>query len=71
MLDKLTEWLKSQGLGWDVLITLGLLMYDLGKRLAEKEGVPPEELAKREAAAQLRLNSDAADLLEELRGLTK
>jgi hypothetical protein len=68
---KILDWLKGQGLGWDALITLGLLMYDLGKRLAEREGVAPEEFAKREAAAQLRLAVDTNALLDELRDLTK
>jgi hypothetical protein len=65
------DWLKGKGLGWEALISLGMLVYDLGKRLAEREGVDPEVLAKREAAAQARLGRDATVLLDELRELTK
>ncbi len=70
-MDKVLDWLKQQGLGWEALISLGLLAYELGKRLAEREGVAPEELAKREAAAQVRLVGDADKLLAELREMTR
>lgn len=70
-MDTILDWLKKQGLGWEALINLGLLAYDLGKRLAEREGVDPDVLAKREAEAQARLATDAGKLLDELRALTK
>ena len=70
-MDAILDWLKKQGLGWSALISLGMLAVDLGKRLAEREGVDPALLAKREAEAQALLARDAGALLEELRGLTK
>ena len=70
-MDKMLEWLKGQGIGWEFAITFGLLLYDLGKRLAEQGGVAPEVLAKREAEAMKRLGGDIDKLNDELRALVK
>lgn len=66
MIDTLLEWMKKYGIGWEVAIDFGLLLMDIGKRLAEKDGVAPEVLAARESAAQQRLSSAADALLDEL-----
>ena len=70
-MDTVLDWFKKQGLGWEALINLGLLVVDLGKRLAEKDGVDPAVLDAREAAALKRLGCNMDKLNEELRALIK
>lgn len=65
-MDAALNWLKKYGIGWEFAIDFGLLLIDLGKRLAEKDGVAPDVLAAREAAAQQRLAASTDELLGEL-----
>lgn len=70
-MDAFLDWLKKQGIGWAVLIDIALLAYDLGRRLADRDGVPPEEFAAREKQAMERLEAQSSKLLDELRDLTR
>lgn len=52
---------------WQQLIDLGLALYRLGRTLAEREGVSPEEFAAREAIAANKLSGNVDELIAELR----